>query len=110
MAVAIRSLFIFHLLIFVVFRAGCFSAGLAITWEFPKFRPLFKDSEGNDSRSSIYVFPFVCGMTIEAGEALTEQDAIPQHTTTPLSADEQVPRKTDSQQRVEASDPKIMAT
>ncbi|GJU01909.1 hypothetical protein Tco_1112247 [Tanacetum coccineum] len=24
-----------------------FSAGLAITWEFPKFRPLFKDPEGN---------------------------------------------------------------
>ncbi|GKC66956.1 hypothetical protein Tco_1099554, partial [Tanacetum coccineum] len=23
-----------------------FSAGLAITWEFPKFRPLFKDPEG----------------------------------------------------------------
>ncbi|GJY11230.1 hypothetical protein Tco_0379415 [Tanacetum coccineum] len=24
-----------------------FSAGLAITWEFPKFRPLFKDPKGN---------------------------------------------------------------
>ncbi|GKD42657.1 hypothetical protein Tco_1267302, partial [Tanacetum coccineum] len=54
--------------------------------------------------------PFLSGMTIEAGEALTEQDAIPQHTTTSLSADEQVPRKTDSQQRVETSDPKIVAT
>ncbi|GJS56330.1 hypothetical protein Tco_0629692 [Tanacetum coccineum] len=43
-------------------------------------------------------------------EALTEQDVIPQHTTTPLSADEQVPEKTDSQQRVEDSDPKIVAT
>ncbi|GJS52427.1 hypothetical protein Tco_0625789 [Tanacetum coccineum] len=42
--------------------------------------------------------------------ALTEQDVIPQHTTTPLSDDEQVPGKTDSQQRVEASDPKIVAT
>ncbi|GJX89877.1 hypothetical protein Tco_0343203, partial [Tanacetum coccineum] len=54
--------------------------------------------------------PFLSGMTIEAGEALTEQDAIPQHTTSPLSADEQVPGKTDSQQSVEASDPKIVAT
>ncbi|GJY82545.1 hypothetical protein Tco_0495921 [Tanacetum coccineum] len=53
-----------------------FSAGLAIIWEFPKFRPLFKDPEGN-------VLPF---------------------------EDEQVPGKTDSQQRVEASDPKIVAT
>ncbi|GJW27468.1 hypothetical protein Tco_0044343 [Tanacetum coccineum] len=61
-----------------------FSAGLAITWEFPKFRPLFKDPEGHD--------------------------VLPQHTTTPLSADEQVPEKTDSQQRVEDSDPKIVAT
>ncbi|GJS27222.1 hypothetical protein Tco_0487842 [Tanacetum coccineum] len=54
--------------------------------------------------------PFLSGMTIEAGEALTEQNVLPQHTTTPLSADEQVPDKTDSQQRVEASDPKIVAT
>ncbi|GKE01566.1 hypothetical protein Tco_1389549 [Tanacetum coccineum] len=54
--------------------------------------------------------PFLSGMTIEAGGALTEQDVIPQHTTTPLSDDEPVPGKTDSQQRVEASDPKIVAT
>ncbi|GJV65110.1 hypothetical protein Tco_1475938 [Tanacetum coccineum] len=88
-----------------------FSAGLAITWEFPKFRPLFKDPEGNVVTMSEYLrLPFLSGMTIEAGEALTEQDAIPQHTTTPLSADEQVPGKTDSQQRVETSDPKIVAT
>ncbi|GJS30994.1 hypothetical protein Tco_0491614 [Tanacetum coccineum] len=88
-----------------------FSAGLAITWEFPKFRPLFKDPEGNVVTMSEYLrLPFLSGMTIEAGEALTEQNVIPQHTTTPLSADEQVPDKTDSQQRVEASDPKIVAT
>ncbi|GKF80640.1 hypothetical protein Tco_0239242 [Tanacetum coccineum] len=54
--------------------------------------------------------PFLSEMTIEAGKALTEQDVIPQHTTTPLSDDEQVPGKTDSQQRVEASDPKIVVT
>ncbi|GKA28087.1 hypothetical protein Tco_0714255 [Tanacetum coccineum] len=88
-----------------------FSAGLAITWEFPKFRPLFKDPKGNVVTMSEYLrLPFLSGMTIEAGEALTEQDVIPQHTTTPLSDDEQVPGKTDSQQRVEASDPKIVAT
>ncbi|GJS27218.1 hypothetical protein Tco_0487838 [Tanacetum coccineum] len=88
-----------------------FSAGLAITWEFPKFRPLFKYPEGNVVTMSEYLrLPFLSGMTIEAGEALTEQNVIPQHTTTPLSADEQVPDKTDSQQRVEASDPKIVAT
>ncbi|GJY97718.1 hypothetical protein Tco_0514628 [Tanacetum coccineum] len=54
--------------------------------------------------------PFLFGMTIEVGEALTKQNIIPQHTTTPLSVDEQVPDKTDSQQRVEASDPMIVAT
>ncbi|GJR63669.1 hypothetical protein Tco_1505831 [Tanacetum coccineum] len=88
-----------------------FSAGLAITWEFPKFRPLFKDPEGNVVTMSEYLrLPFLSGMTIEAGGALTEQDVILQHTTPPLSEDEQVPGKTDSQQRVEASDPKIVAT
>ncbi|GJU47840.1 hypothetical protein Tco_1217395, partial [Tanacetum coccineum] len=88
-----------------------FSAGLAITWEFPKFRPLFKDPEGHVVTMSEYLrLPFLSGMTIEAGEALTEQGINPQHTTTPLSADEQVPEKTDSQQRVEDSNPKIVAT
>ncbi|GJV27764.1 hypothetical protein Tco_1384212 [Tanacetum coccineum] len=62
-----------------------FSAGLAVTWEFPKFRPLFKDPEGLVVTMSEYLrLPFLFGMTIEAGEALTEQDSIPQHTTTPL--------------------------
>ncbi|GJZ43589.1 hypothetical protein Tco_0590844, partial [Tanacetum coccineum] len=88
-----------------------FSAGLAITWEFPKSRPLFKDPKGNVVTMSEYLrLPFLSGMTIEAGGALTEQDVIPQHTTTPLSVDEPVPGKTDSQQRVETSDPKIVAT
>ncbi|GJX51517.1 hypothetical protein Tco_0278362, partial [Tanacetum coccineum] len=88
-----------------------FSAGLAVTWEFPKFYPLFKDPEGNVITMSEYLrLPFLSGMTIEAGRALTEQDVIPQHTTSPLSSDEPIPGKTDSQQRVEASDPKIVAT
>ncbi|GJV32914.1 hypothetical protein Tco_1393314 [Tanacetum coccineum] len=60
--------------------------------------------------SELFISLLLSGMTIKAGETLTEQDVIPQHTTTPLSADEQVPGKTDSQQRVEASDPKIVAT
>ncbi|GJT46565.1 hypothetical protein Tco_0955280 [Tanacetum coccineum] len=54
--------------------------------------------------------PFLSGMTIEAGRALTEQDVIPQHTTLPLNSDQPIPGKTDSQQRVETSDPKIVAT
>ncbi|GKE35179.1 hypothetical protein Tco_1454501, partial [Tanacetum coccineum] len=88
-----------------------FSAGLAITWEFPKFRPLFKDPKGNVVTMSEYLrLPFLSEITIEAEGALTEQDVTPQHTTTPLSDDEQVPGKTDSQQKVEASDPKIVAT
>ncbi|GJU96317.1 hypothetical protein Tco_1321073 [Tanacetum coccineum] len=88
-----------------------FSAGFAITWEFPKFRPLFKDPKGHVVIMSEYLrLPFLSGMTIEAREALTERNVIPQHTTTPLSADEQVPEKTDSQQRVEVLDPKIVAT
>ncbi|GJT46561.1 hypothetical protein Tco_0955276 [Tanacetum coccineum] len=82
-----------------------FSAGLAITWEFPKFRPLFKDPEGN-----VFTSSFSFRDDYRGWGALTEQDVIPQHTTTPLSDDEQVPGKTDSQQRVEASDPKIVAT
>ncbi|GKA62138.1 hypothetical protein Tco_0761657 [Tanacetum coccineum] len=82
-----------------------FSAGLAITWEFPKFRPLFKDPEGNVSTSS---FSFWNDYRGWGGLDRTKPSS--QHTTTPLSADEQVPDKTDSQQRVEASDPKIVAT
>ncbi|GJU14884.1 hypothetical protein Tco_1142850 [Tanacetum coccineum] len=87
-----------------------FSAGLAVTWEFPKFYPLFKDPEGNVITMSEYLrLPFLSGMTIEAGRALTEQDVIPQHTTLPLNSDQPIPGKTDSQQRVETSDPKIVA-
>ncbi|GJX05550.1 hypothetical protein Tco_0191466 [Tanacetum coccineum] len=91
-----------------------FSAGLAVTWEFPKFYPLFKDplarAIGYEGHLSYLRLPFLSGMTIEAGRALTDQDVIPQHTTPPLSSDEPIPGKTDSQQRVEASDPKIVAT
>ncbi|GKB75212.1 hypothetical protein Tco_0942107, partial [Tanacetum coccineum] len=56
-----------------------FSAGLAVTWEFPKFYPLFKDLKGNVITMSEYLrLPFLSGMTIEARGALTEQDVIPQ--------------------------------
>ncbi|GJU60358.1 hypothetical protein Tco_1238124 [Tanacetum coccineum] len=92
-----------------------FSAGLATTWEFPKFRPLFKDPEGNDNeRALIFFILFTSSFSFRddyrGWGALTEQDVIPQHTTTPLSGNEQVPGKMDSIQRVEASDPKIVAT
>ncbi|GJS97142.1 hypothetical protein Tco_0804110 [Tanacetum coccineum] len=57
-----------------------FCAGLAVTWEFPKFYPLFKDPEGNVITMSEYLrLPFLSGMTIEAGRALTDQDIIPHY-------------------------------
>ncbi|GJY23871.1 hypothetical protein Tco_0397529 [Tanacetum coccineum] len=89
------------------------SDGEALTHNirFSGFYTMLLYPEGNVVTMSEYLrLPFLSGMTIEAGEALTEQNVIPQHTTTPLSVDEQVPDKTDSQQRVEASDPKIVAT
>ncbi|GJY15175.1 retrovirus-related pol polyprotein from transposon TNT 1-94 [Tanacetum coccineum] len=81
--------------------------------EIPRFHPLVqKDPErANVITMSEYLrLPFLSGMTIEAGRALTAHDVIPQHTTSPLSSDEPIPAKTDSQRRVEASDPKIVAT
>ncbi|GJT68357.1 hypothetical protein Tco_1019837, partial [Tanacetum coccineum] len=46
-----------------------------------------RDPEGNVVTMSEYLrLPFLSRMTIEAGEALTEQNVIPQHITTPLSA------------------------
>ncbi|GJY73083.1 hypothetical protein Tco_0477514 [Tanacetum coccineum] len=84
--------------------------GLAVIGYFPSFS-LFKDPGGNVITMSEYLrLPFLSGMTIEAGRALTTRDVIPQHTTPPLSSDEPIPNKTDSQRRVEASDPKIVAT
>ncbi|GKC17124.1 hypothetical protein Tco_1013906, partial [Tanacetum coccineum] len=54
-----------------------FHAGLATTWEFSRFLPVFKDTEGNVVTMSEYLrFPFLDGATIEQGGALSAQDAI----------------------------------
>ncbi|GJX49564.1 hypothetical protein Tco_0276409 [Tanacetum coccineum] len=84
----------------------------ALTHRYNIPRDLIVDyPEGNVITMSEYLrLPFLSGMTIEAGRALTAHDVIPQHTTPPLSSDEPIPAKTDSQRRVEASDPKIVAT
>ncbi|GJX15959.1 hypothetical protein Tco_0216791 [Tanacetum coccineum] len=67
-----------------------FHGGLATTWDFSGFRPVFKDTEGN-------------------GPSLTSQDRIEQHTTRPLSSDQPIPKKMDHQKEVEVEDPKIVA-
>ncbi|GJT07401.1 hypothetical protein Tco_0841863 [Tanacetum coccineum] len=61
-----------------------FHAGLATTWEFSGFLPVFKDTEGNVVTMSEYLrFPFLDGATIEQGDALSARDAITQRTTGP---------------------------
>ncbi|GJR74431.1 hypothetical protein Tco_0086796 [Tanacetum coccineum] len=60
-----------------------FYGGLATTWDFPGFCPIFKDTEGNDR--------------------------IEQHTVRPLPIDQTIPEKTAHQKEVEVEDPKIVA-
>ncbi|GKA12896.1 hypothetical protein Tco_0692442 [Tanacetum coccineum] len=84
-----------------------FHAGLATTWEFSGFLPIFKDTEGNgnDPLSFIYgPFPFSCWR----GDALSAQDAITQRTTGPLPVNQSLPEKTARLKEVEISDPKIV--
>ncbi|GKC95512.1 hypothetical protein Tco_1160954 [Tanacetum coccineum] len=88
-----------------------FQGGLATTWNFPGFRPIFKDTEGNVVTMSKYLrFPFLSGASISKGHALTSQDQILQHTTRILLSDQTIPEKTDHQKGVEVKDPKIVAT
>nr|GEW15127.1 hypothetical protein [Tanacetum cinerariifolium] len=57
-----------------------FQGGLATTWDFPGFRHVFKDTEGNVVTMSEYLrFPFLSGTTIEKRNALTNQDLREQH-------------------------------
>nr|GEW38537.1 hypothetical protein [Tanacetum cinerariifolium] len=78
--------------------------------DFPSFRPIFKDTEGNVVIMSEYLrFPFLSSASILKGHALTPQDQIKQHTTHPLPSDQTIPAKTDHQKRVEVEDPKIVA-
>ncbi|GKB69479.1 hypothetical protein Tco_0930891 [Tanacetum coccineum] len=87
-----------------------FQGGLATTWDFPGFRPTFKDIEGNVVTMSKYLrFPFLSGASISKGPPLTSQNPIKQHTTCPLPLNGSVPEKTDHQKRVEVEDPKIIA-
>ncbi|GJS70352.1 hypothetical protein Tco_0703193 [Tanacetum coccineum] len=87
-----------------------FHAGLATTWEFFGFLPVFKDTEGNVVTMSEYLrFPFLDGATIEQGDALSARDAITQRTTGPLPVNQSLPEKTARLKEVEISDPKIVA-
>ncbi|GJZ83494.1 hypothetical protein Tco_0648667 [Tanacetum coccineum] len=87
-----------------------FHAGLATTWEFSGFLPIFKDTEGNVVTMSEYLrFPFLDGATIEQGDALSARDAITSHTTGPLLVNQSLPEKTARLKEVEIPDPKIVA-
>nr|GEU84676.1 hypothetical protein [Tanacetum cinerariifolium] len=88
-----------------------FQGGLATTYDYPGFRPIFKDTEGNVVTMSEYLcFPFLSGASISKGPALSSQDHIPQHTTCPLPEGQNIPDKKDHQRRVRVEDPKIVAT
>ncbi|GJZ80233.1 hypothetical protein Tco_0645227 [Tanacetum coccineum] len=72
-----------------------FHGGLATTWDFPDFRPVFKDTEGNVVTMSEFLrFPFLSDASISKGPPLTSQDRIEQHTTRPLPFDQPIPEKT----------------
>ncbi|GKB36456.1 cyclin A1,1 [Tanacetum coccineum] len=87
-----------------------FHAGLATTWEFSGFLPIFKDTEGNVVTMSEYLrFPFLDGATIEQGDALSARDAITSHTTGPLPVNQSLPEKTARLKEVEIPDPKNSA-
>ncbi|GJS66020.1 hypothetical protein Tco_0680584 [Tanacetum coccineum] len=87
-----------------------FHAGLATTWEFSGFLPVFKDTEGNVVTMSEYLrFPFLDGATIGQGDALSARNPITQRTTGPLPVNQSPPEKTARLKEVETSDPKIVA-
>ncbi|GJZ72101.1 hypothetical protein Tco_0635952, partial [Tanacetum coccineum] len=86
-----------------------FRGGLATTWDFLGFHPIFKDSEENVITMSEYLhFPFLSGASIVRGSALSGKDLVAQHTTPPLLVDQAIPDKTDLQREVEVEDPKIV--
>ncbi|GJU37845.1 hypothetical protein Tco_1186199 [Tanacetum coccineum] len=87
-----------------------FKCCLAVTWEFPKFYPLFKDPEGNViTMSGNFASSFLSGMTSRL-RALTEQDVIPSTYVPPTHLAIANPGKNWTlKQRVESSDPRIVA-
>ncbi|GKE70239.1 hypothetical protein Tco_1528311 [Tanacetum coccineum] len=87
-----------------------FQGGLATTWDFPSFCPVFKDTEGNVITMSEYLrFPFLFGATIKKGTALTSQDQRVQHNAPPFPVGQVIPDKNGHQKEVEVEDPKIVA-
>ncbi|GKB52576.1 hypothetical protein Tco_0903329 [Tanacetum coccineum] len=84
-----------------------FGAGLATTWDFPGFFPVFKDTRGNVVTMSEYLcFPFLSGVSIMQGAVVPANHLTGQNTTPSLSADQPIPDITDSQQEVKVEDPK----
>ncbi|GJR56643.1 hypothetical protein Tco_1407164 [Tanacetum coccineum] len=87
-----------------------FKAGLASTWDFPGFHPIFKDTKGNVVTMSEYPrFPFLFGASIVQGLVVSNKNQIDQNTTPPLPVCHPIPDKTDFQREVEVEDPKVLA-
>ncbi|GKB05126.1 hypothetical protein Tco_0833321 [Tanacetum coccineum] len=87
-----------------------FHAGLATTWEFSGFLPVFKDTKGNIVTMSEYLrFPFLDGATVGQGDALSARNPITQRTIGPLPVNQSPPEKTTRMKEVETFDPKIVA-
>ncbi|GJX63370.1 hypothetical protein Tco_0296270 [Tanacetum coccineum] len=87
-----------------------FHAGLATTWEFSGFLPVFKDTKRNVVTMSDYLrFPFLDGATVGQGDALSARNPITQRTIGPLPVNQSPPEKTARMKEVETFDPKIVA-
>ncbi|GJX23382.1 hypothetical protein Tco_0227827, partial [Tanacetum coccineum] len=87
-----------------------FGAGLATTWEFPGYLPVFKYTKGNVVTMSEYLlFPFLSGASITRGALVPANHPEGQNTTPLLLADQPIPDKTDSQLEVETEDAKVVA-
>ncbi|GJT67622.1 gypsy type transposase [Tanacetum coccineum] len=85
-----------------------FHAGLATTWEFSGFLPVFKDTKGNSNDPLLFKYgpsTFSCWR----GDALSARDPITQRTTGPLPVNQSLPEKTARLKEVEIFDPKIIA-
>ncbi|GJU62856.1 hypothetical protein Tco_1244691, partial [Tanacetum coccineum] len=82
-----------------------FHAGLATTWEFSGFLPVFKDTEGNGNDPLLFIYdPYLL-----FGDVLSARNPITQRTTDPLPVNQSPPEKTTRLKEVETSDPKIVA-
>ncbi|GKB82274.1 hypothetical protein Tco_0949169 [Tanacetum coccineum] len=94
----------------LVLTSLVFKAGLASTWDFPGFHPIFKYTKGNVvTMSECLRFPFLFGASIVQGPAVSSKNPIDQNTTPPLPVCHPIPDKTDFQREVEVEDPKVLA-